>query len=69
MDNRKTKLENKTQKHKKSLEKGDFVQMYGYDVMVRLQWTNTHECTLHRAQNCSFKQYLKAQLKCLSSPI
>jgi hypothetical protein len=38
MDNRKTKLENKRKQHKKRLEKGDFVQMYGYDVMVRLQF-------------------------------
>jgi hypothetical protein len=37
MDNRKTKLENKRKQHKKRLEKRDFVQMYGYDVMVRLQ--------------------------------
>jgi hypothetical protein len=36
MDNRKTKFENKTKQNKKRLEKGDFVQMYGYDVMVRL---------------------------------
>jgi hypothetical protein len=34
MDNRKTKLENKKKQHKKRLEKGDFVQMYGYDVMI-----------------------------------
>jgi len=37
MDNRKTKLENKRKQHKKRLEKGNFVQMYGYNVMIRLQ--------------------------------
>jgi hypothetical protein len=37
MNNTKTKLENKRKQRKKRLEKGDFDQMYGYDVMVRLR--------------------------------